>query len=138
MVYADYAYYVTNYLGSVITEDDFDAAALRASQFLEYYTRGKVKENADMEAVKMATCALAEEYYTVLAAQRLAQQMATEGDIESQTVGSYSVKYRSKAETAQVLAAVSRVKLAEIARQYLAHTGLLYRGGGGVCTHRTL
>lgn len=137
-MFANFDFYTNQFLGSMIPKDDFDAAALRASQFLEYYTRGKVKENADMEAVKMATCALAEEYYTVLAAQRLAQQTATEGDIESQTVGSYSVKYRSKAETAHALAAVSRVKLAEIARQYLAHTGLLYRGGGGVCTHRTL
>ena len=113
-MFANFDFYTNQFLGSMIPKDDFAAAALRASQFLEYYTRGKVKENADMEAVKMATCALAEEYYTVLAAQRLAQQTATEGDIESQTVGSYSVKYRSKAETAQALAAVSRVKLAEI------------------------
>ena len=136
MIYADYNFYVSSFYGNVIPEEEYAAAALRASQFLDYYTQNRVKDNADLEAVKMACCALAEEYYAIETAQRLAVQ--TDGEMQSQTVGSYSVTYRSKADTARTIAAEARGRMVAIARQHLAHTGLLYRGGGAVCTPRTL
>ena len=136
MIYADYNFYVSSFYGNVIPEEEYAAAALRASRFLDYYTQNRVKDNADLEAVKMACCALAEEYYAIETSQRLAMQ--TDGEMQSQTVGSYSVTYRSKADTARTIAAEARGRMVAIARQHLAHTGLLYRGGGAVCTHRTL
>lgn len=135
-MYASYEYYVGNYLGSLIPEADFAAASLRASRFLDYYTQNRAKDNAELEAVKMACCALADEYYAIETAQRLAMQ--TDDEMQSQTVGSYSVTYRSKADTARTIAAEARGRMVAIARQHLAHTGLLYRGGGAVCTPRTL
>lgn len=135
MIYADYNFYVSSFYGNVIPEEEYAAAALRASQFLDYYTMNRAKDNADLEAVKMACCALAEEYYAIETSQRLAMQ--TDGEMQSQTVGSYSVTYRSKADTARTIAAEARGRMVAIARQHLAHTGLLYRGGGAVCTPRT-
>lgn len=142
MIYADYEYYVASYLGSVIPEDAFAAVAMRASRFLDYYTMNRAKDNADMEEVKMACCALAEEYHTIFTAQKLSQQAAeATGEMQSQTVGSYSVTYRSAGDAAKTMAELSaqaRGRLAAVAREYLAHTGLLYRGGGCGCTRRTL
>ena len=135
MIYADYEYYIASYFGGVIPEDAFAAVAMRASRFLDYYTQNRAKDNADLEAVKVACCALAEEYYAIETSQRLAMQ--TDGEMQSQTVGSYSVTYRSKADTARTIAAEARGRMVAIARQHLAHTGLLYRGGGAVCTPRT-
>lgn len=135
MIYADYNFYVSSFYGNVIPEEEYAAAALRASQFLDYYTQNRAKDNADLEAVKMACCALAEEYYAIETSQRLAMQ--TDGEMQSQTVGSYSVTYRSKADTARTIAAEARGRMVAIARQHLAHTGLLYRGGGAVCTPHT-
>lgn len=144
MVYASYEYYVTNYLGSVITEDAFAAAALRASQFLEYYTRNKVKDAADLEEVKMACCALAEEAQVILQAEAQARQAALSdegGKLQSQTVGNYSVTYQSGGQRSAELLEISKMsqnRMVDIARRYLANTGLLYRGGGCQCTHLTL
>lgn len=142
MIYADYAYYTANYFGSVIPQDAYDAVAMRASRFLDYYTMNRAKDHADREEVKMACCALAEEYHTIFTAQKLTQQAAeTTGEMQSQTVGSYSVTYRSAGDAAKTMAELSaqaQSRLAAVARQYLAYTGLLYRGGGCGCTHRTL
>lgn len=137
MIYADYNFYVSSFYGNVIPEEEYAAAALRASQFLDYYTMNRAKQQPELEALKLACCAMAEEYHTIFTAQKLSQQAAeTTGEMQSQTVGSYSVTYRSKADTARTIAAEARGRMVAIARQHLAHTGLLYRGGGAVCTPR--
>ena len=53
-------------------------------------------------------------------------------EVQSETVGSWSRSYRSggdSARSAAQAAAENRAALLSIARQYLARTGLLYRGG---------
>lgn len=137
MIYADYTYYVSHFRGTLIAEDDFDAAALRASLFLDYYTMNRAKQQPELEALKLACCALAEEYHTILTAKRHESQTA-DGEMQSQTVGGYSVTYRSRGESLSEASAQAQNRLAAVARQYLAYTGLLYRGGGCGCTHRTL
>lgn len=138
-MYASYEYYVGNYLGSLIPEADFAAASLRASLFLDYYTMNRAKQQPELEALKLACCALAEEYYTIItAARQQSKTMADDGEMQSQTVGGYSVTYRSRGETLSEASAQAQSRLAQVARQYLAHTGLLYRGGGALCTPRTL
>lgn len=141
MAYADYEYYTTTYLGTAIKEDDFPRLSLRASSFLDYYTQGRAAQNADLDALKMACCAVAEQYQYVDTAQSLAQKsltasLETDGELQSQTVGSWSKTYRSGGETAQqaaTAAQTAQVSLAAAARQYLAGTGLLYRGRGCGC-----
>ena len=139
MIYADYNFYVSSFYGNVIPEEEYAAAALRASQFLDYYTMNRAKDHCAMPELKMACCALAEEYHTIItAARQQSQTMAGDGEMQSQTVGGYSVTYRSRGEALSEASAQAQSRLAQVARQYLAHTGLLYRGGVCRCTHRTL
>lgn len=142
MAYADYEYYTTTYLGTAISEQDFPRLALRASTYLDYYTAGKAAQNATLDAVKMACCAVAEQYHAIDTAQALAQKSLSEalsqegGELQSQTVGSWSKTYRSGGESAaQAAASATSAKagLASAASMYLAGTGLLYRGRGCGC-----
>ena len=143
MTYADYAYYAGIYVGSV-SEEDFPRLAVRASSFLDYYTMGKAESHADLDAVKMCCCALIDQYALLDAAQKAAtKSLANAGDQEtkSESVGSYSRTLTTGGETAKsVLDAVSTGKqmLANLCNEYLAHTGLLYRGGDCKCTLPTL
>ena len=141
MAYADYEYYTTTYLGTAIKEDDFPRMALRANSFLDYYTQGRAAQNADLDALKMACCAIAEQYQYIDTAQSLAQKslsasLDSGGELQSQTVGSWSKTYRSGGESAQqALSSVqtAQAALGAIVQQYLSGTGLLYRGRGCCC-----
>lgn len=135
MLYADYAFYANEYFGTVIQEHDFPRPALRASQYIDYITQGKAAEMPDLEAVKMACCALAEQYQLIDTAQEMAQKsLASSGggqELQSQTVGGWSKSYRSGGDSAQASMQASidaKTMLYRIAQQYLANTGLLYRG----------
>lgn len=143
MAYADYTYYTDTYLGTAVKESDFPRLALRASSYLDYYTMGKAAKNAGLDALKMACCALAEQIQTIEAAQALAQRAVSAssesggaGELQSQSVGSWSKTYRSGGESAQqalTAAQTAKAALASAANQYLAGTGLLYRGGACKC-----
>ena len=144
MTYADFAYYSGTYMGAV-SENVFPRLVVRASSFLDYYTQNRAKDNADMDAVKMCCCALIDKYAVIEAAQALAAAKMVEaanGDnVKSETVGGYSRTLATGGESA--LAAINATNgakklLAATCNEYLAHTGLLYRGGGCGCTLPTL
>ena len=145
MVYADFAYYSGTYMGTV-SEENFPRLAVRASSFLDYYTLNKAKDNADLDAVKMCCCALVDKYAIIEAAQALATKnlanaAANGAEVKSETVGSYSRTMATGGESAlSALNATDGAKnlLAATCNEYLAHTGLLYRGGGCSCTLPTL
>lgn len=136
MVYADYTYYSGTYMGAV-SEGDFPRLAVRASSFLDYYTRNKAADNSTLDAVKMCCCALVDKYAVIEAAQALAQKnlanaAAGDTEIKSETVGGYSRALYTGGESAlSALNATDGAKklLAETCNEYLANTGLLYRGG---------
>lgn len=146
MTYADYTYYSGTYMGAVSVED-FPRLAVRASSFLDYYTQNRAKDNAELDAVKMCCCALVDKYAVIEAAQALAMKnlsnaAASDAEVKSETVGGYSRTLATGGESA--VAALNatdgaRKLLAETCMEYLAHTGLLYRGRGcGSCTLPTL
>lgn len=145
MAYADYTYYSGNYMGTV-SEEDFPRLAVRASSFLDYYTQNRAKDNADMDAVKMCCCALVDKYAVIDAAQALATKSLTKAvagsaEVKSETVGDYSRTLATGGESAvSALNATDSAKqlLAETCAEYLAHTGLLYRGGDRRCMLPTL
>lgn len=128
MAYADFEFYTGRYLGSSIGEADFPRLALRASQFLDYYTMGKSKKKPELEELKMACCAIAERVSVVEAANAAAVKSVSGDGLKSESVGSYSVSYETASEKINA-AQGAREGYAAIAREYLAHTGLLYRGG---------
>ena len=143
MTYADFPYYRDVYLGNSIEEGDFPRLALRASSFLDYYTQNRAQGSASLEAVKMACCALAEQYQAIDAANSLSAKALAAGaqgggaELQSQTVGPLSKTYRSGGDSASAafsMASQVQAQLGGIARQYLAPTGLLYRGGGCPCS----
>lgn len=114
MVYADYNFYAEKFIGKTIKEADFERLALRASQFLDYYTMNRAKDYTKDDAVKNACCAVAEAYQTV-------EKTGAKKGIASESVGSYSVSY--------ITDKTAKSELANAARQYLSFTGILYRGG---------
>lgn len=136
MIYADFSYYAGTYMGTV-SEEEFPRLAVRASSFLDYYTLGKAETHADLDAVKMCCCALVDNYKVIetaraLTTKRLADAMESDEDVKSETVGSWSRTLASGAESAvSALSTADGEKklLAATCREYLAHTGLLYRGG---------
>nr|DAG79891.1 MAG TPA: Head Tail Connector Protein [Caudoviricetes sp.] len=70
----------------------------------------------------MCCCALAEQHQII---ENAKVQSMSGGEVKSQTVGAWSKTYASGAETAEA----ARKTLENIAMDYLAWTGLLYRGG---------
>lgn len=142
-VYADYGFYLCNF-GSMLSQEEFELLARRASVYLDYYTSNRAKNCAQLQAVKLACCALAEQYKIIeqwkqKAVSAVENSTKESAVVKSETVGSHSVSYQSAAEmAAEAESAIDEAvnKLPQIARQYLAHTGLLYRGGGQ-CTRRT-
>ena len=145
MTYADYTYYSGVYMGTV-SSGDFPRLAIRASSFLDYFTQNRAKDNAELDEVKMCCCALVDKYAVIEAAQALAMKnlanaAANDADVKSETVGSYSRTMATGGESAlSALNATDGAKnlLAATCNEYLAHTGLLYRGGGCPCTLPTL
>lgn len=143
-MYADYSFYTDTFLGSAIKEPDFARLALRASDYIDYYTRGKAaKADFAKRALGMACCALAEQYQAIETAQALAQKSlaysatASGAELASESVGSWSQSYRTGGDSATGAlqsAQAARQMLADIVKEYLAGTGLLYRGGCKCCS----
>lgn len=143
MTYADYTYYAGIYMGSV-SEEDFPRLAVRASSFLDYYTMGKAAAAADTDPVKMCCCALVDKYAIIETAQALATKSvsaAGTSEVKSETVGGYSRTLSTGGESANAaLSTMEEAKktLSGVCVEYLAYTGLLYRGRGcGCCTPPT-
>ena len=135
MIYADYEFYSGCYYGS-INEEDFQRLVVRASSFLDYYTRNKAKEYAGLEELQMACCALVDVYKLIETSKELANKDMTAGlssdAIQSETVGGYSRTMRSGGEGASSSLQAgldAKKQLAATAMEYLANTGVLYRGG---------
>lgn len=143
MAYVDYDYYHNTYMGTV-GEEDFERLAVRASSYLDYYTMGKAAAAADTDPVKMCCCALVDKYAIIETAQALAAKSisaAGASAVKSETVGGYSRTLATGGESAN--AALSTLEEAKkalpgVCVEYLAYTGLLYRGRGcGCCTPPT-
>ena len=137
MTYAEYDFYQNEYFGTVI-QSDFPRYAQKASVFLDYCTLGRAKAHPEMWELKMACCALAEQYKTIELSQQAAQnslQTAVSADgaeVSSESVGSWSKSFRSAGESAAGIANATknaRAELLETARIYLATTGLMSARG---------
>lgn len=138
MAYADFCFYANEYYGKTVDEFAFPRLAIRASSFLDYCTMGRAKSYPDMRELKMACCALVEQYQIIEQAEAMVRKSLaaslenTGAEVSSETVGSWSRSYRSGGESASaVLKATqnSQDALYEIVRMYLGNTGLLRAKG---------
>ena len=115
--YADYAYYTDTYKGAVIDTASFLRYSAKATQTIKLNAFGRVDKDNIPEEVKMCCCELAELIY---------RHETTEdnGNIASEKVGEHSVSYVAKDIQEKSLAE----KKQDILSNWLAMTGLLYRG----------
>ena len=114
--YADYAYYTDTYGGAVIDTASFDLYAARATQKIKLYTFNRIVDDNIPDEAKMCCCELAELIFR-------ADKEDTKG-IASEKVGEYSVAYTSPEAREKQLSKST----ANIINNWLAMTGLLYRG----------
>lgn len=141
-MYADYSFYTTVYYGSRIEEADFPRLSAKASDFLDYYTKGKaaaVEDTAVLTLLGKACCAVAEAMKSDEVAQAIADKASASAlasdspELKSETVGSYSVTYATSLDYAGAVRGSAvrnkRGAYADAAFEYLSNTGLLYRGG---------
>lgn len=133
---ASYEFYQNTYCGDILSEEDFPRYVVKADNYLEYLTRDKVTpyladdvselDESLVKKVYMAECALAEQYKTIEESKKsvLTEYAENGGFLASETVGAHSQTFRSGADVAKE----AESGLYSIAAQYLAWTGLMYRG----------
>lgn len=137
MAYADFSYYKEFYAGTKITEEStFRHVAERASDYLDARTFGRLCDGIPVEytaQVKRCCCEMAEQIYSVsLAAVSAEGTVSSMSAKASESIGAYSVTYRSPADniSAQLHGESAGLEdvLQSIIGKHLGRTGLLYRG----------
>lgn len=131
MIYASFKYYIQEYGGTALTEQDFKKYARRASAEIDHVTFGRLldmPEDQIPDAVFAAVCDIAEKLHHF--------ETADGSSIASINNDGYSVSLRDTGT-----ANTRKKEVRSIIRTYLANTGLMYRGVGGCCCshhkHRT-
>lgn len=114
--YADYQFYqsFTGEEAVFSTASCFDKYALKATMYINRYTFGNIKEPD--KRVKLCCCELAEKLY-------LYDEQTRKG-IASESVGDLSVHY----ESSESIEKRNSREIKEIIYNWLANTGLMYRG----------
>ncbi len=117
----DFNFYRDTYLGSSITECEWDVFAARAQDQLNKYKRIYTVTAPEENSEAMAVCAMAE----VLAYFTAAQNGM--GAVASASIGSVSVSYGNSANAVDLSPKGQAKELYRCATQYLE----FYRGVGG-------
>lgn len=125
MAYANYNDYTSIYYGNVIPEEAFGRVAERASEYMDSITFNRLREETaskELDDVIKCNCALAELIYQY-------EQTSDSGDVQKvgEKVGEYSVQYVAATDSSGHVLNLYEKK-AIIAKQYIGHTGLMYRG----------
>ncbi len=113
MIYANFEYYVENYGGNMLSEDNFNFYARRASSYINLLTFNRLKELKEDEIqdeVKLCTCELAE---------MLSNIKDKDIEITSESSDGFSVSFDLERGNDAVC---------DVIKRHLLHTGLLYRG----------
>lgn len=121
MSYADEGFYTDRYLlgRKPVISAGFDFYSRQASQVIDSYTFGRLKQTAKIpEAVRLCCCELAEaEFFRE-------KQKRDSGGKTSEKIGTYSVSFASSGESDS---AYTREQEA-IVMKWLGGTGLCYQG----------
>jgi len=124
--FIDLAYYTGTYKGVAIPTDSFYRYADKATASVELHTFDRAgiiidadTDTATIDKIKMATCAVAETLY-----HSDQQASGASGNVASERVGDHSVNYAVSQDSLLTLDA----KVSNAMREYLAFTGLLFRG----------
>ena len=130
MVYADYTYYVSGYMGTAVSEEDFPALAAKASAYVDYVTMGRARNAAGDagDAVKNAVCAICEVMQDGDKLNAISSDATR--PVSSETVGGWSRSYGTKSVSSNDLQLIENRKR-EAVVMYLAPYGLLKARGYG-------
>lgn len=127
--YADYEFYVNQAHGR-LEQDSFEKEVLEASFFLRYLTAGK-SDRIQPEELQYAVCSITDMY----AEQK---QKAASGEMgkKSENTDGYSVSYAIEMKEGETFEDFLNGKAVQIARKYLAGTGLMDRKVGCRYAHK--
>lgn len=128
MGYIDLDYYKTTFGGSLIPDTDFAKCERLARVSIDNFTFNRLKNDNTLitDDVKECLCVMMEKAYSINQ-----EEAATEGKIiSSESVDGHSIGYAiSDYEKNEIdKSRITKLKLYNIAKDYLAMTGLLYRG----------
>ena len=124
--YADYEFYIGKAHGS-LERNQFEKEVLEASFFLRYLTAGK-SDNIQPDALQYAVCSIVDMY-----AEQKQKAASGKAGKKSENTDGYSVSYISEMKDGEPFEDFLSRKAMQIARKYLAGTGLLDRKVG--CRH---
>lgn len=112
-MYSDYTFYLNEYKG-VLDSEEYSRLAVRASAEIDRLTfnRAAKATGSDMEAVKMAECAVVDELHTI----------AMGGDITSESNDGVSRSYAGGAARSKAQRVTSAAEL------WLSRTNLCFAG----------
>lgn len=124
MVYATYQQYVEVYGGTVIKEEQFPSAILKASRYIDCFTFGRITSDNVEKYPELADCSceIAEAVMNFAGKNGIPKQK------KSENIDGYSVAYVTEFVDGSLAESVLKRKAYEIAKVYLINTGLLYLG----------
>ena len=130
-MYADYTYYVTDYLlgkTPAVPEETFPFFEKQARRVIDMFTHGRLTANPELicEEVKDCTCAITELLYKADSVSEQALNEGAPGPLASYSndgeSGTFDLKESIYTESGKNL------KVKQLIYQYLGNTGLLYAG----------
>lgn len=131
MAYVDYTYYTETFGSATIPESDFNKYERRARVSLDNFTFDRIKNDETLidDTVRDCMCEMMEKAFNA----EQENDMTNDGTgklVASETTDNHSVTYAisdlQKNEIDQ--SRITKIKLYNIAKDYLWNTGLLYRG----------
>ena len=128
MIYANYSYYVSIYLGGhepSVKEDDWTYYARQAGTYMESRTFGRIDTGNIPESVRLCACELTE----ILCRSESGLQNGTSGPVTAYSNDGQSASFAVDANNVYTQEGKQKAMNAIINR-YLANTGMLYSGGG--------
>jgi hypothetical protein len=128
MAYVDYTYYSTTFGGLTIPETEFIKREKKARLNLDNFTFNRLQKDVTLidDTVRDCLCEMMDKLYSLDQ-----EEVATDGKIiASESVDGHSATYAvSDAEKNEIdKSNITKIKLYNIAKEYLWSTSLLYRG----------
>lgn len=130
--YADYAYYTGSYFGTSIPEASWPEWSRKASMRVEYLTfgrTGKLSASVLPDAVFDAVCCAAEVMYEYDKRKQARAAATKNGAVKSESNDGYSISYGGTDIGDEMEAtAACDAEADKVIGEYLAHTGLMFKG----------
>lgn len=120
MIQVDYIFYVEEYHGTLIDdEESLKLPVLKANTYLNQVLRRK-PQGEEVEQIQFCLCEAAELIYQ----DEINRREHGGREVQSESTDGYSVTYAAKGTAGDPL----QEKVYAVIRRYLSHTGLLYQG----------